>query len=188
MKENTPKNIGVPVKSLLFSLKSAVFFKSFNQTVTFGQIIDRADSGFLSLTSRTIDLPGLTGAVAAGENAFDACFSLVVDKNRTAAHLQTRQKAVERIRSTEHKDCLDTEKFTSGMQPGYSVGTGNISRLIQDHRYIFAFWSYEALKTGNKITSLQISARYSISSIASGTVAIAATRLPLYSAPSTLAQ
>ena len=94
MKENTPKNIGVPVKSLLFSLKSAVFFKSFNQTVTFGQIIDRADSGFLSLTSRTIDLPGLTGAVAAGENAFDACFSLVVDKNRTAAHLQTRQKAV----------------------------------------------------------------------------------------------
>lgn len=36
------------------------------------------------------------------------------------------------------------------MQPGYSVGTGNISRLIQDHRYIFAFWSYEALKTGNK--------------------------------------
>lgn len=92
MKENTPKNIGVPVKSLLFSLKSAVFFKSFNQTVTFGQIIDRADSGFLSLTSRTIDLPGLTGAVAAGENAFDACFSLVVDKNRTAAHLQTRQK------------------------------------------------------------------------------------------------
>ena len=72
MKENTPKNIGVPVKSLLFSLKSAVFFKSFNQTVTFGQIIDRADSGFLSLTSRTIDLPGLTGAVAAGENAFDA--------------------------------------------------------------------------------------------------------------------
>ena len=80
MKENTPKNIGVPVKSLLFSLKSAVFFKSFNQTVTFGQIIDRADSGFLSLTSRTIDLPGLTGAVAAGENAFDACFSLVVER------------------------------------------------------------------------------------------------------------
>ena len=150
MKENTPKNIGVPVKSLLFSLKSAVFFKSFNQTVTFGQIIDRADSGFLSLTGCTIDLPGLTGTIAAGENAFDACFSLIVDQNRTAAHLQARQKAVERIRSTEHKDCLNTEKFTGSMQPGYSVGTGNISRLIQDHRYIFAFWSYEALKTGNK--------------------------------------
>ena len=74
MKENTPKNIGVPVKSLLFSLKSAVFFKSFNQTVTFGQIIDRADSGFLSLTSRTIDLPGLTGAVAAGEKRLRCLF------------------------------------------------------------------------------------------------------------------
>ena len=188
MKENTPKNIGVPVKSLLFSLKSAVFFKSFNQTVTFGQIIDRADSGFLSLTGRTIDLPGLTGTVAAGENAFDACFSLVVDKNRTAAHLQTRQKLLSGSEARNIKTAWTLKNFTSGMQPGYSVGTGNISRLIQDHRYIFAFWSYEALKTGNKITSLQISARYSISSIASGTVAIAATRLPLYSAPSTLAQ
>lgn len=91
MKENTPKNIGVPVKSLLFSLKSAVFFKSFNQTVTFGQIIDRADSGFLSLTGRTIDLPGLTGAVAAGENAFDACFACRRQEQNGRAS-QTRQK------------------------------------------------------------------------------------------------
>lgn len=74
------------------------------------------------------------------------------------------------------------------MQPGYSVGTGNISRLIQDHRYIFAFWSYEALKTGNKnyFTADISQIFYFFHRIRNS--AIAATRLPLYSAPSTLAQ